>query len=215
MTRCCAQRAGTRSCWTRPGRGSRSATTPNESCATARWPSPTRPRPSAWGPAAADGPAIAGRSTRRWRPAAPAIPGRRPEESPLMELATNYMGLELRNPLVASASPLSHTVDGVRRLADAGVGAVVLHSLFEEQLREEAELDARLPTPAPRASPSRCPISPRRPTRFRPTPPSEPGGARSAAVEVPVIAEPQRRHVRRAGPTTRARCRTPAPPRSS
>ena len=56
-----------------------------------------------------------------------------------MELATNYMGLELRNPLVASASPLSHTVDGIRRLADAGVGAVVLHSLFEEQLREEAE----------------------------------------------------------------------------
>ena len=48
-----------------------------------------------------------------------------------MELSTNYMGLELRNPLVASASPLSHTVDGVRRLADAGVGAVVLHSLFE------------------------------------------------------------------------------------
>ena len=37
-----------------------------------------------------------------------------------MELATNYLGLELRNPLVASASPLSHTVDGVRRLADAG-----------------------------------------------------------------------------------------------
>jgi dihydroorotate dehydrogenase (fumarate) len=61
-----------------------------------------------------------------------------------MELATNYMGLDLRNPLVASASPLSHTVDGVRRLADAGVGAIVMHSLFEEQLREEAELNARL-----------------------------------------------------------------------
>src|SRR6202044_3102597 len=72
------------------------------------------------------------------------IPGRRPEESRLMELSTNYMGLALRNPLVASASPLSHSVDGVRRLADAGVGAVVLHSLFEEQLREEAELNARL-----------------------------------------------------------------------
>jgi dihydroorotate dehydrogenase (fumarate) len=61
-----------------------------------------------------------------------------------MELATDYMGLALRNPLVASASPLSHTVDGVRRLADAGVGAIVLHSLFEEQLQEEAELNARL-----------------------------------------------------------------------
>jgi len=61
-----------------------------------------------------------------------------------MDLATSYMGLTLRNPLVASPSPLSHTVDGVRRLADAGVGAVVLHSLFEEQLREEAERATRL-----------------------------------------------------------------------
>jgi len=61
-----------------------------------------------------------------------------------MQLSTNYMGLQLRNPLVASASPLSHTVDGVRRLAEAGVGAVVLHSLFEEQLREESVLNARL-----------------------------------------------------------------------
>ncbi len=61
-----------------------------------------------------------------------------------MDLSTNYMGLELRNPLVASASPLSHKVDGVRRLVDAGVGAVVLHSLFEEQVREEAALNSRL-----------------------------------------------------------------------
>jgi len=61
-----------------------------------------------------------------------------------MDLATDYMGLALRNPLVASASPLSQTVDGVRRLADAGVGAVVLYSLFEEQLLKEAELNARL-----------------------------------------------------------------------
>jgi dihydroorotate dehydrogenase (fumarate) len=61
-----------------------------------------------------------------------------------MELSTDYMGLALRNPLVASASPLSRTVDGVRRLADAGVGAVVLYSLFEEQLRREAALNARL-----------------------------------------------------------------------
>jgi dihydroorotate dehydrogenase (fumarate) len=61
-----------------------------------------------------------------------------------MDLSTEYMGLALRNPLVASASPLSYTVDGVRRLADAGVGAVVLYSLFEEQLREEAERHARL-----------------------------------------------------------------------
>ena len=54
------------------------------------------------------------------------------------------MGLTLANPLVASASPLSQTVDGVRRLADAGVGAVVLYSLFEEQLRREVAETARL-----------------------------------------------------------------------
>jgi dihydroorotate dehydrogenase (fumarate) len=61
-----------------------------------------------------------------------------------MDLATRYMGLPLDNPLVASASPLSLTVDGVRRLADAGIGAVVLYSLFEEQLHREALEYARL-----------------------------------------------------------------------
>ena len=61
-----------------------------------------------------------------------------------MDLSTRYMGLELRNPLVASASPLSNTVDGVRRMADAGVGGVVLFSLFEEQLRREAAQNAAL-----------------------------------------------------------------------
>src|SRR5690606_10416286 len=62
----------------------------------------------------------------------------------MMDLSTRYLGLNLRNPLVASASPLSKTVDGVRRLADAGVGAVVLYSLFEEQVRREARQNARL-----------------------------------------------------------------------
>ena len=62
----------------------------------------------------------------------------------MTELFTRYLGLTLRNPLVASASPLSKTVDGVRRLDEAGVGAVVLYSLFEEQLRREAAKNARL-----------------------------------------------------------------------
>ncbi len=48
-----------------------------------------------------------------------------------MDLGTDYMGLTLRNPLVASASPLSQTVDGIRRLADAGAGAEVVDALFE------------------------------------------------------------------------------------
>ncbi|MBX7432211.1 dihydroorotate dehydrogenase-like protein [Mycobacterium sp. Y57] len=61
-----------------------------------------------------------------------------------MDLSTRYLGLTLTNPLLASASPLSRTLDGVRRLTDAGVGGVVLYSLFEEQLRHEAERNARL-----------------------------------------------------------------------
>jgi dihydroorotate dehydrogenase (fumarate) len=54
-----------------------------------------------------------------------------------MDLSTTYLGLQLRTPLVASASPLSQDVDGVRRLEDAGVSAVVLYSLFEEQIVAE------------------------------------------------------------------------------
>lgn len=61
-----------------------------------------------------------------------------------MDLSTTYMGLELRNPLVASASPLSFTLDGIKRLADGGVGAIVMFSLFEEQLREQAARAIRL-----------------------------------------------------------------------
>jgi dihydroorotate dehydrogenase (fumarate) len=61
-----------------------------------------------------------------------------------MDLTTRYLGLQLRNPLLAAASPLSRTVDGVRRLADAGVGAVVVYSLFEEQISREAEENARI-----------------------------------------------------------------------
>lgn len=61
-----------------------------------------------------------------------------------MDLSTRYLGLTLRNPLLAAASPLSRTVDRVRVLADAGVGAVVLFSLFEEEIRREAEQNALL-----------------------------------------------------------------------
>jgi dihydroorotate dehydrogenase (fumarate) len=64
-----------------------------------------------------------------------------------MDLSTTYLGLRLRNPLVASASPLSQTPAGVRRLCDAGVGAVVLPSLFEEQLRHEQVRDLQLTEP--------------------------------------------------------------------
>ena len=66
-----------------------------------------------------------------------------------MNLATNYLGMELRTPLVASASPLSESIDDIRSMEDAGISAVVLHSLFEEQLvAERAELHERMVGPA-------------------------------------------------------------------
>ena len=54
----------------------------------------------------------------------------------MADLRTRYLGMELRSPLVASSSPLTGTLDGLRRLEAAGAGAVVLPSLFEEDLAE-------------------------------------------------------------------------------
>lgn len=54
-----------------------------------------------------------------------------------MDLTTRYMGLTLKNPVVASASPLSQSVDTIRRLEDHGAAAVVMFSLFEEQIRHD------------------------------------------------------------------------------
>ena len=51
-----------------------------------------------------------------------------------MNLTTNYLGMCLKNPIVASSSPLSHNLDSIRRLEDAGAAAVVMYSLFEEQI---------------------------------------------------------------------------------
>jgi len=63
----------------------------------------------------------------------------------MIDLSTTYLGLKLRTPLVPSASPLSQELDSVRRLEDSGASAIVLSSLFEEQLRQESvELDHRL-----------------------------------------------------------------------
>jgi dihydroorotate dehydrogenase (fumarate) len=54
------------------------------------------------------------------------------------DLTTSYLGLPLKNPIVVSASPLSRDVPGIRRLEDAGAAAVVLPSLFEEQITQES-----------------------------------------------------------------------------
>lgn len=59
----------------------------------------------------------------------------------MTDLRTTYLGCELKSPLVASASPLSEEIDNLRKMEDAGAGAVILHSLFEEQIiRENEEL---------------------------------------------------------------------------
>lgn len=85
----------------------------------------------------------------------------------MIDLGTDYLGLRLANPLVPSASPLSRELDMARRLEDAGAAALVMHSLFEEELLHEeqaaarflleqdighAEADSYLPEPARYAS---------------------------------------------------------------
>jgi dihydroorotate dehydrogenase (fumarate) len=106
------------------------------------------------------------------------------------DLTTTYLGLPLRSPLVASSSPATQSVDRVRALADAGIGAVVLPSLFEEQVAREQLRDlavAEATQDAHGEAPSYLPTGPS----------AEPGGATrhlrlveqcAAAVDVPVIA---------------------------
>lgn len=57
----------------------------------------------------------------------------------MVDLTTTYMGMTLKSPVVASASPLSETVDGIRRMEDAGAAAVVMYSLFEEQINYQSQ----------------------------------------------------------------------------
>lgn len=57
----------------------------------------------------------------------------------MADLSTKYLGMQLKNPLVVSPSPLCDDLDNIRRMEDAGAGAVVLHSLFEEQLTHESQ----------------------------------------------------------------------------
>ena len=60
----------------------------------------------------------------------------------MIDLTTTYLGMKLKNPLVASASPLSEKVETVKKLEEAGIAAVVMYSLFEEQIiHESLELD--------------------------------------------------------------------------
>ncbi|MEO6790514.1 MAG: dihydroorotate dehydrogenase-like protein [Ornithinibacter sp.] len=107
----------------------------------------------------------------------------------MTDLSTSYLGLALRNPLVASASPLSQGVDRVRALAGSGLGAVVLYSLFEEQVNRE-QLHDLMVTEVHENSFGEAQ------TWFPSVPTAEPGGATrylrlleqsARAVDVPVI----------------------------
>lgn len=60
-----------------------------------------------------------------------------------MDLSTRYLGLDLKSPLVPSASPLSRSLDICKRLEDAGAGAIILWSLFEEAVNADTETSAR------------------------------------------------------------------------
>ena len=70
-----------------------------------------------------------------------------------MELGTSYLGLALRNPIIASASPLTGDVGTIRQLEDSGAGAVVLPSLFEEQIRQEEQLSEMMTSVGADSSP--------------------------------------------------------------
>src|SRR5512136_1981269 len=60
----------------------------------------------------------------------------------MVDLTTTYLGLKLKNPLVASPSPLAEKVENLKRMEEAGISAIVMYSLFEEQIiHESLELD--------------------------------------------------------------------------
>src|SRR4029079_11573927 len=79
----------------------------------------------------------AARGDNRW----PGVSGRTGTGGVTMNLSTEYLGLTLPHPLVAGAGPLADDLDGVRRLEDAGAAAIVLRSLFEEQITREQMSD--------------------------------------------------------------------------
>lgn len=61
-----------------------------------------------------------------------------------MDLTCSYMGMNLKNPVIASASPLSESLSGMQQLEDSGVAAIVMHSLFEEQILQDEATMSRL-----------------------------------------------------------------------
>jgi dihydroorotate dehydrogenase (fumarate) len=107
----------------------------------------------------------------------------------MINLSTTYLGLKLRTPIMSSASPLAQDIPGIRCLEDAGASAVVLPSLFEEQLRlETLELDHRL-SAGTESFPEALSFFPQ-PSEFHMGPEEYLGLIRKAkeAVQIPLIA---------------------------
>ena len=107
----------------------------------------------------------------------------------MIDLSTNYLGLKLRTPIMSAASPLAQDIQGIRCLEDAGASAIVLPSLFEEQLRlETLELDHRL-SAGTDSFPEALSFFPQ-PSEFHLGPEEYLGLIRKAkeAVQVPIIA---------------------------
>src|SRR3989304_2205356 len=104
------------------------------------------------------------------------------------DLSTTYLGLSLKNPIVPSSSPLCKSLDNLKQMEDAGAGAIVLHSLFEEQINFESRA---LDDPRPQGTESSAEAtsySPE-PQQFRLTPDQYLEHVRRAkeAVSIPVI----------------------------
>jgi dihydroorotate dehydrogenase (fumarate) len=105
-----------------------------------------------------------------------------------MDLSTNYMGLRLKNPLVASASPLTGDLDGVRRIEDAGAGALVLPSLFQEEIEAEASRHETLTSATENSWPESSSHFPDLDAHFGPHKYLELVRRASEASEIPIIA---------------------------
>ncbi len=131
------------------------------------------------------------------------------------DLSTTYLGLALANPLVASACPLTGSIDSLLRLEDAGVSAVVLPSLFEEQIEhDELELHQLFEYQAESFAES---LSYFPENNFQGIGPERAwSGSRGQGEALdPRHRQPQRPLRRGAGPATPSGCRTPAPTRWS
>jgi dihydroorotate dehydrogenase (fumarate) len=105
-----------------------------------------------------------------------------------MDLTTNYMGLRLKNPLVASASPLTGDLDGIRRIEDAGAGALVLPSLFQEEIEAEIARHEKLISATENSWPESSSHFPDLDAQFGPHKYLELVRRASEASEIPIIA---------------------------